>query len=273
MKSNTLQRLASVASIFTLTTLLASQGEQVNPPVKPVPENRGQQPNQDRPAGRADALMASWIRIDNDNVVALAQYANGKSQNEQVKQLAMKIQEDHSRLSDALKQYTVTGRDPRGGDGMREGAEKSAGDPNGSGRSDAPRGRDNRPYDASGKRSGETDDSIAGRGMTAGEPFHHMALLRELGTKCLENAKKELETKSGAEFDRCFVGMQIAAHGALGTMLEVFAAHASDDLKKVLEDGKSTVKGHCDEAKSVMKKLESGARSDQDAPSTGDRKK
>jgi hypothetical protein len=82
-----------------------------------------------------------------------------------------------------------------------------------------------------------------------------VSVKRELGEQCLQTAIAELEQKSGAEFDKCFVNMQIGAHlHAIDTML-VFQNHVSPELNKVLADGIQTSRGHLQRAKDLAKRL------------------
>jgi putative membrane protein len=86
-----------------------------------------------------------------------------------------------------------------------------------------------------------------------------IALKKELGRQCLASAKRELEQKSGAEFDKCYMYSQVGAHmGAVDT-LTVFQNHASGEFKDMLAEGLPVVKGHLDHARSLAKKLDGGS--------------
>ena len=204
---------------------------------------------------RADNFLASWLMVENDNEIALAQYAVGKAKSDEVKRFAEMMIADHKKISDKFQPFAGTGAYPTDAfrkDDMGKRPEDSSGK--------RPDATGQRPEDAAGQRK---DTSIAG-GAGGPEALNHVELVRELGHKCLANAKRELDQKQGAEFDRCYMGMQIAAHAMVLTMLEVFPSHASDRLRATLEEGKATVQSHFDHAKQIVKTLETSA------PSAGD---
>src|SRR5690606_5885149 len=71
-------------------------------------------------------------------------------------------------------------------------------------------------------------------GQQVGKPLDVAALARDLGRECLATARRELEQKSGADFDKCYVGMMIAAHMDAVDKLEVFRNYASGELRQVI---------------------------------------
>ncbi len=80
---------------------------------------------------------------------------------------------------------------------------------------------------------------------------------QEIDRQCLADAQRELEQLSGNDFDRCYTGMQVAAHMHLAAELTVLKNHAtSPELKKALEDASQTVAQHLDHAKKIVKQLE-----------------
>ncbi len=88
----------------------------------------------------------------------------------------------------------------------------------------------------------------------------------ELADTCLASAQQELQEKKGADFDNCYVGMQIGAHMKMIDTLKVFERHATPELQQVLRKGLQTSQKHFDEAKRLMKGLDgtSTARRDKD---------
>jgi hypothetical protein len=88
-----------------------------------------------------------------------------------------------------------------------------------------------------------------------------VSLKQELGRQCLESTRKELESKDGKEFDKCFMGMQIMKHmQALDTM-KVFKNHASPELGQTLDEGIRTAQTHLEHAKEIARQLEGDAAS------------
>jgi predicted outer membrane protein len=89
-----------------------------------------------------------------------------------------------------------------------------------------------------------------------------MKIKEEIAQQCLASAQRELEQKSGKEFDQCFMGLQIAAHMKMADSLTVFQRHASGELKTTLGEGLQTTQQHLAKAKEIMKALDGGDRSE-----------
>jgi putative membrane protein len=234
----------------TGTTLSLSPQGTPTDPTKRDPQPPSQvQPGQDRlgPASsmarQGDVLLATWLAIGNDNEITLAQLAVQKSTNPDVKQFAQKMIDDHRQLLSKLRTH-APGFAGRAGDTQPAGEARAKERPAGeTGRTDADAGR----TDAAGREAGSTG---------AIEP---VALIQDLGRQCLETTTRELDAKSGAEFDRCFVGMAIGGHMKMNDEMTVFQKHASSELRTVIADGQRTVKAHLDHAKELAKKMESSS--------------
>src|SRR6185312_13484256 len=61
-----------------------------------------------------------------------------------------------------------------------------------------------------------------------------LGLKREIADQCLASAHRELDSKSGKEFDECYIGMQIGAHMYVVDAMTVFQRHASPELKQAI---------------------------------------
>ena len=64
-----------------------------------------------------------------------------------------------------------------------------------------------------------------------------------------------LSKKDGAEFDKCFVGMQITKHAAMHSKLVVLQRHTSDELQQIVSEGIQTTAKHMKAAETLMTKL------------------
>jgi predicted outer membrane protein len=69
--------------------------------------------------------------------------------------------------------------------------------------------------------------------------------------------KEDLQQKSGAEFDKCFVGTAIAAHMHALAALEVISQQSQGQLAKVAQEAQPTVQQHLEHAKQLAKQLDS----------------
>lgn len=192
-------------------------------------------------AGKADGILAGWLLVDNNNEVALAQLAVQRAQDNEVKQFAQKMIDDHRAMGAKLQPFASLSGLAATPPGQTPGRENMD-DPDS-------KTRDGRP-------------TPAGFG---GSELDHAALIQELGQQCLATARKDLEAKSGAEFDRCYMGMMIGAHNKANDMLTVFQRHSTSELKTVLGEGQKTVATHLQHAKDIAKRLD-GSREAAKAP-------
>ncbi len=83
---------------------------------------------------------------------------------------------------------------------------------------------------------------------------------RELAAQCLQSKQEELSQKSGAEFDKCFMGAQLGMHMEAIDTMKVFSKHTSGELKSTIEEGIKTAQSHLEHAKGIMKTLETAAK-------------
>jgi len=190
-----------------------------------------------------DREMAEALLIDNQGEVAMAQFALQKTQNQEVRQFAQKLVEDHQKMIDSLRENGATG----GGAAAAGGAQPADGGTAGDSRRNSVN-----PGAA---------ELQAGRGgaMAGGTDF--VSLKKELGQQCLQSGQRELGSKQGAEFDKCYIGMQIGAHQHAVDTLTVFRRHSSDQLGRTIDEGLPVVQAHLEHAKQLMKQLESGTPS------------
>jgi putative membrane protein len=80
---------------------------------------------------------------------------------------------------------------------------------------------------------------------------------QEIEQTCLNNAQRELEQQSGADFDRCYIGMQVGMHSQLASVLSVLKNRVtSPEFKKAIEDASQVVDRHLEHAKKIMKEFE-----------------
>jgi len=230
-----------------------------------------------------DRNVAQCLIIDNENEIAIARLAEKNSENKEVKAFAQMMIKDHNEFLAQLQKFaqaaaatatttTTTDAtrtdpariDPRTGNkvdpttgrtdttGSVVPGDKTPGPPDNSGR-----GTNEPASDASRGNAARTDTStrvtvVTGDAM--GDKF--LQIRKEIGQRCLASATKELDSKRGAELDKCYVGMQIAAHQKMVDELGVLKSHVSANLAQVLGQGESTATMHLDHAKKLMKQLD-----------------
>jgi hypothetical protein len=222
-----------------------------------------------------DHFLASCIAIDNQEEVALSQWAQDKLQNAEAKEFAKMLVKDHSAFLAKLQRFApeatqehfltsttsisqevrATGqkedRNPaaRREERRRERAENKAKDD--SAGDDNPRDQANR------KAKGTIQQVVATTetNETGNLQVDLMQLHREIAEQCLADTKEMLTAKSAEEFDACFIGLQIARHAAMKTKLTVCERHATGELKDLLSKATATTSDHLDHAQKLMKEL------------------
>lgn len=173
-----------------------------------------------RTGGSLDSHLAQCLTIDNQHEIAVAEIAKQRAKDNEVKQFADKLIQDHTQFLQQLARFT--GHQP----GMAGGQPPAAGQPVGMAQAQG------------------------------GEP-NFLAIKQQVGQKALDLTKKELEKKEGMEFDKCFVGEQIGSHIWVLATLEVFKdQQVSPDLRSVIEKGIQTTQEHLDHAKKLADNLE-----------------
>jgi predicted outer membrane protein len=73
-----------------------------------------------------------------------------------------------------------------------------------------------------------------------------------------QDLKKELEGKSGRDFDSCYVGSQIGGHMHMAAALDVLSDQTTGQLRDIVKDAQPTVDKHLDRAKKLMDQLDKG---------------
>lgn len=218
-------------------------------------------------ANDGDKILAAWVLSANNNEVALARLAMQRASSNEVRQFAQKMAEEHGALASKLQPLVGNvgqlGDGNAGRPGARPGQDRT-GERTGerSGERTGERSGE-RSGERTGERTGERADGMDTPGSRQGtdasarlgnnRDFDHIALIRELDAKCLESSTKKLSEKSGAEFDTCYMQMQVASHTKAVDMLTVFGNHASPQLKSTLESARSMAKTHLEKAEKLAK--------------------
>jgi len=174
-------------------------------------------------AKNLDSHFAACLIWQNENEMAAAKLAERKSSSQEVREFAQMLAKDHERATKDLEPFAGATRQLR--------------------RSDAAASGDNpRPAAATAQ---------------AGDPLDQLLQIRaEIADACRATAERELNSKSGGEFDECFMGMQIGMHMHVVDELKVLERHASPELQQVLRQEKQTAEKHLERAKVIAKNLE-----------------
>jgi len=225
-----------------------------------------------------DHFLAACLLAKNQGEVQLSELAQQKAENAEVKEFAQKMIQDHRKLIEQLQplagMQSGTNRGVSGSLGTRTETERiSTTDTSGiRGTSEsATRTSDTTTLPGSSGADQTTTDTTTNvaatnRTSAGGGAIHQlMQIDRQINERCLQAHKQELQQKSGAEFDKAFVGSAIGAHIQALAALEVISKQTQGQLAQVAQQAQPTVQQHLDHAKQLMKQLEgqSGAAGSQ----------
>lgn len=220
---------------------LREQAQQPGQPgaAQAQPGQPGAQPAGRTAGGSLDGHLAQCLTMDNQHEIAIAEIAKQRSKDNEVKQFADKLIQDHTQFLQQLARFAGNQQGAAGGQpGEPRTMERQPGQPGQYGQGGQP---------------GQPGAMAQAQG---GQP-NFLALKQQIGQKALELTKNELERKDGAQFDECFVGQQIGSHIWDLAALEVFKdQQVSPELRSVIEKGIQTTQEHLDQAKKLADNLE-----------------
>jgi predicted outer membrane protein len=202
-----------------------------------------------------DHTMASCVAIENQEEVALAKFAQDKAKNKEVKDFASMIAKDHQDFLQKLRRFAPEAAEPGF---LSEQTQTQAQASPAAGAVQQAGGAAREP-----SRVQQT----AGTQNAPHQGLDMLEIHREVAEECLNDAKRELGKKDGAEFDECFIGMQIGKHHGMKDKLVVFERYASPELKQVLAEGLSTTEKHLKKAEEIKKSLDTSSDSSKSSDS------
>jgi predicted outer membrane protein len=234
----------------------STQERTVDPQDK-VPFADRANPDDDQPE---NAILATWLLMDNETEIALAQLAQDRAQDPEVKQFAQKMIDDHRQMMQKLQPFAPPsyvsvvnpGSDPFSAL-TRPGETEQVRKPT----DIAQRPATTPGAETPAQERGRPESASTTRAPT--QQLGYVALLQDLGKQCYSTARQELEKKQGAEFDRCFMGMAVAAHMKVNDQMTVFQRYAEGELRNVITEGQRKVAAHLQHAKDLAKRLEGKA--------------
>lgn len=202
-------------------------------------QRSGNQRAQATQQGAEDPLhqaISTGIALANQEEIALAQFALPKAQHQQVKQFAQTMIEDHQQAQQKLQQAapSAASADVQLDAGSRGQADQARTQPQSSQRD---------PQSQSGDL-----------------PSRMVALQKKAVQECFQLTTRQLDEVEASQFDRCFIGQQIAAHTALTAKLRAAQSFTSGDLRQTLSDMEQTTRQHLQQAQEIAKSLAANER-------------
>ena len=204
-----------------------------------------------------NAALAGVVLLGNNEEVALGEFAHQKAQNEKVKQFAQMMIEHHGKYGQQLATYAPERANEKLHAGWsNEDHNKSTGEIKNDSKA-------TERAEATKTDQPASDRERYARGFNAGDARQGGPMLeisREAVEGCLALTTEEMGRHQGAEFDKCYIGQQIGAHIGMLAKLKTFERHTQGDLQKVFRDGATETQKHLDQARAIMKELESKDR-------------
>jgi predicted outer membrane protein len=222
--------------------------------------------------GVSDQDLAAWIATDNLAEAQLSRLGQERAKNEQVKQFAQQMIEEHTRFAQQIQEVAGAGRTGAAPRGTIQTEQRQTGSVD---RSEIDRGQPRttqeqpvREQDRLATRDQDAQRRTVQRiELPAARGEGLVAFHAQIGQRCLQSFQEMMGQKEGAEFDKAFMGAQLMSHAKALATLEVAQQHAqSSQLKQLLQQGEQTTQQHMEKAKSLMRQIEHQA-----SEQTGDR--
>jgi predicted outer membrane protein len=234
----------------------------------------GQRDAQGVPGAQSQELeqyLAACLWMKNKGEIEISEFAQQQAQNEQVKQFAQQMIQDHNQLVQKLQPLagmyaanlqssTSTRVNDRQIDAQRNAADNTR--------------LPGSPGAGAGVNNQANQSLTATTQQGQGSPLHQLAKLEhQIGEHCKQAFKEELQSKTGTDFDKCYVAAQIGAHMQMLSALEVIGQQTQGQLAEVAQQAQPIVQQHLDHAKQLAQQLEGarpgapGARAQRQEPS------
>jgi predicted outer membrane protein len=272
--------LSAAALIFVGSQAFAQQQEGGERPRNPTGATNAQDQGRERRGQHADqhkdrmnAHLAATVLLGNNEEVAIGKFAQSKAQNARVKQFAQMMVSDHEKFGQQLMKYAPQGAavelktTDTAGQGVAEQSnnrtknnednQTTNNQPNNNqGQATANQNTD-RNKDVAGQTTGNREEYARGFNADGKQGGPMLEANREAAQICLTLTEQELGRHQGAEFDKCYIGQQIGAHIGMLAKLQAYERHSQGDLQKVFRDGAAKTQEHLDQARAIMKELDS----------------
>ncbi|HUG94061.1 MAG TPA: DUF4142 domain-containing protein [Planctomycetaceae bacterium] len=209
-----------------------------------------------------DHVLATWLIIDNQGEVALAEFAQQRAQTPQVREFAQRMARDHQQFIQQLQEAAG-----------RPGSNQPAAGQRRQARTETP-GQDTqageeREQDASPPQIADTqaDEARADRERTTGfrpgegagsRASSVIELKQQLGQQHTASLREELGKYQGADFDKAFMHSIVMGHLKEIDTLQVFSRNASPQLRETLAEGLQSTQEHLQMARQIVQQLSRG---------------
>ena len=219
-----------------------------------------------------EQYVAACLLAKNKAEIEIAQFAQQQAQTPQVKEFAQQMVQEHRQLVQQLQPLA----------GMYGGASRDAAaqSPGVSSEFESQRSDTTQLPGSPGASQAEprtaTNTAIApqrGGSAQGNEALQQlMQIEKQITERHTKAVRQELQEKQGAEFDKCFLGTQVASHIHMAAALETIAQQGQGRLAQLAQQAQPTVQQHLEHAKQLMEQLErspqTGGRAERQSPRT-----
>lgn len=214
-----------------------------------------------------ESYLASCLLMKNQAEVEFAQFAEQQSQNPEIKQFAQKLVQDHTQLVQKLQPLAgMFAAGQQGSTSTRIENHQIDTQRNASDTTRLP----GSPGAAANNQANRSLTSTQTQQQGQSGALHQLAQIeRQIGEHCKQALKEELQSKTGADFDKCYVGAMIGAHMQALSALEVIGQQTQGQLAEVAQQAQPIVQQHLDHAKQLAKQLDGmrpGAQAERQQP-------
>ena len=219
-----------------------------------------------------EQFLASCLLAKNQSEVELSQFAQEQAENPEVKQFAQKMVQDHQKMIQQLQQFagnqSGTSRSSTDSQFGRTSDQADRSVTSGDSsllRTNNQSGDANQPVGATSQRSATNGSTNVTNRVDHGarESSDAIQALMQIDRQIIERqtqaVREELQQKTGAEFDKCFMATAIGAHVNMIAALEVIEQQGQGQLAQVAEQARPVAEQHLKHAKQLMKQLEARA--------------
>jgi predicted outer membrane protein len=241
-----------------------------------------------------DQFFANCLLADNRAEVELSQLAEKQAHNSEVKQFAQMMVRDHQKMIQQLESVagsqagatrgssstssnensgsntsSASGTSSVGGLSNTSTNSQTAGQSSNSGSTTASQTANSglpgtsgasqtTSRDATSLTSGAGANSLTTSSSGGNDAVQQIAQIdRQIVDRKSQMVKEDLQQKSGAEFDKCFMGTAVAAHTHALAALEVISQQSQGQLAQITKQAQPTVQEHLERAKQLIKQLDS----------------
>lgn len=244
-----------------------------------------------------DQKIAVCLLLGNQEEVALAQFAQQRSQNDQVRQFAEQMIEHHqqaiSQIQQAAPETAALNLQLQGGQGeggasgaasgqsstqgstSRSGAGGTAGanstSASGTAGSTASSGAGRNSGTSATAGSSGAGGTTGGAGASSGQDQQAIQLAHQIKQECLNLTQQQLAEKQGADFDKGYMAQQVAAHVSMLAELRGSKNFAGSQLQEIISQGEQMTQQHLDQAKQIVMQLDGQQGGQGQTPQTSQR--